>query len=115
MTAPARHQCSDPLDSLYGSSCPQLPSRRSKVRPELWRDAWESFRQARAKVSGLIDACGQLQEEQAPRHPALVAAQHAPNVIREADTAHDAHTEERDARQPRPETSADHGEPEAGS
>jgi hypothetical protein len=79
------------------------------------RDAWESFRQARAKVSALIDACGQLQEEQAPRHSVAVVAKHSSNAIREADTAYDAYTEEWYVWQPRPEASADHEEPEAGS
>jgi hypothetical protein len=79
------------------------------------RDAWESFRQARARVSGLIDACDRLQEELAPRSSVAVVAQQASHAIHEADTAYLAYTEEWHARQPRPETSADQEEAEAGS
>lgn len=83
--------------------------------PAQVRDAWESFRQARARVSGLIDACHQLQEELAPRSSVAVVAQHASRAIHKADTAYDAYIEEWRTWQPRPQTSAGHEEPEAGS
>jgi hypothetical protein len=102
--------------SEYSDEHPDDVLRPADPRwPARVRDAWESFRQARAKVSALIDACDQLQEEQAPRHSVAVVAQHASNGIREADTAYDTYTEQWHAWQLRPETSADHEESEAGS
>jgi broad specificity phosphatase PhoE len=73
-------------DDTLRSADPSWPARV--------RDAWESFRQARARVSALIDACDQLQEEQAPRHSVAVVAQRASNAVREADTAYDVYAEE---------------------
>jgi hypothetical protein len=103
-------------NSEYSDEHPDDVLRPADPRwPARVRDAWESFRQARAKVSALIDACDQLQEEQAPRHSVAVVAQHASNGIREADTAYDTYTEQWHAWQLRPETSADHEESEAGS
>jgi len=102
--------------SEYADEHPDGTLRSADPRwPERVRDAWESFRQARGRASGLIDACGRLQEEHAPGHSVAVVAQHASNAIREADGAYDAYTDEWHAWQPRPETSADHEEPEAGS
>jgi hypothetical protein len=78
------------------------------------RDAWESFRQARAQVSALIDARDQLDEEQASGQSLAVVAAHVYRAVNAGDAAYKAYIEEWYSWQPRPETSADYEDPEAG-
>jgi hypothetical protein len=71
--------------------------------PAQVRDAWESFRQARAQVSALIDPCNQLDEEQTSGHSLAVVAAPAYRAMYAGDAAYNKYVEEWYSWQPRPE------------
>jgi hypothetical protein len=93
-------------EGILRSADPSWPARV--------RDTWESFRQARAKLSGLLDALDELEEEKAARHSTWIVGRQVEVSLHQADVAYLAYINEWYDWQPRPETSADYEDPEAG-